>query len=206
MKRKIIFILLIPFVIEFIISFSSCKCQCNTYYQNYAIDSLLNVNNINNAGMYANITQSDSIPKNAYGISVSMKTRTTAYNEKKSAPTFFTPAYAMGCHCDTYIYSAKDSIAVLKIFTLNDFDSNHKAGAEVSDYFKVYNSQDYSFKTIADYMQKPPKQITGGYMWELDLTLLLMTAPTNVTNQFKVQIKLADGRFFEAETSPIDLI
>lgn len=156
--------------------------------------------------MYANITQSDSVPKNAYGISISMHTITTAYNEKKSTPTLLTPAYASMCHCDTYIYTATNNIAQLKIFTLNDFDANHKAGAEVSDYFKVYNPQDYSFKTIADYIQKPPKQISGAYMWDLELTLLLMTPPNSVTNQFKVQITLPDGRFYEAETKAIDFI
>ena len=86
-----------------------------------------------------------------------------------------------------------------------DFDSNHLANSDISDYFKVYKK--YSFTSIKDYLKNSNLVLFDESSLDMTFDLLLMTPPASSKQQkFKVQITLSDGRILEKETSEIKLI
>ena len=128
---------------------------------------------------------------------------------KQTNSFFIQSTYATSVpDCYDYIYSAIDSIESIKIFTLNNFDNQHSENSDITDCFRVARA----YSSIEEYV----KNIN--YTYECDdfetlpwkdimIDLLLMTAPTTTNNQqFKVQIKLSDGRILEQQTSEIELL
>lgn len=190
-------------------------CDClDTVLKNYSNLSIT-VDNLDNGGEKPVVTNSTTVPKNAYGIKVNFHREIVAFN-KKALPTFFQSAYAFSCECPPPLeILAKDSIVTFKIFSVYDFDSNHSSNSDISEFFKIFNYDSYS--TINVYLNS--KINYGHYYsnsaWTLydeselkfEMTLLLMTPPKiNTTNKFRIQITLSDGRVFEQETTDIDFI
>jgi len=206
--KKVLFILMLPVVIEVI---ASC-CDClEIIYKNYSNQSIV-INNLDNSGAEPIITSSNTIPKNAYGIKVGLHREIVACN-RKNIQTFIQSAYATSCECPPpNQFLPKDSVTSFKILTLYDFDLNHSADSDISDYFKIYNQ--FSFITITDYLKSDKDYYSNSNLilynendLEIELDLLLMTAPSiNITHKFKIQIVLSDGRILEQETSEIELI
>lgn len=92
----------------------------------------------------------------------------------------------------------------IKVYTLNDFDGTHPAGADLSGNFKVYRN--YAFMTMEDYLKYADVTLYDERQLDIRIDLLLMTAPAITDqHQFKVQMALSDGRVLETETSTIEL-
>lgn len=191
--------------------FSGDCCDCiEPVLKNYSNLSMT-LGNLDNSGEKPIITNSKTVPKNAYGIGVSFQRELVACS-KKSFPTFFQSAYAFSCNCPPELQiMAKDSITAVKIFTVYDFDDSHSARSDISDYFKVYKYN--SFVSIAEYLNSMNDYIYSGWTLydeselEFEVTLLLMTTPKiDKTNKFKVQVTLSDGRVLEQDTDEIDFI
>ena len=200
MKRKILFLLLFPIMVQLVVSCCSCVEPLIQHYSNKSIS----LQNLDNSGSEPVPSTSGSIAKTAYGIRLQVIREKTACIQKQTS-LFITSAYAMSCDCPPLNqYIPKDSITSIKIYTLNDFDSSHLSNADISDYFKVYNL--FSFSTINNYLKKSSSILYDESELETKADLLLMTPPiVNTQHKFNIQITLSDGRIFQ-ETLQIELI
>lgn len=199
--KKIIFILLLPLILEIVVS--CCECV-DPIFQNYT-NKAISINNLDNSGKEPIVSASTAIIKTAYGIRIQLHREKIACIEGPNS-IFIQSAFATSCDCPPpYQFLPKDSITTIKILSLNDFNSNHSANSEISDYFKVFNH--YSFSTIQEYLKNTRSVLNYESEFEIKIDLLLMTAPTiNNQQKFRVQITLSDGRILEQETSIIELI
>jgi len=209
MKRKviIIFFLLAPIVDLF---YSCCPCDIETKYISYSHKSLL-LKNLDNSGEKAIETGNLQLNKNAYGIRLYLtREKNTVACIKRINSIFIQSAYATSCECrPEYIYNASDSITSIRVFTLYKFDYQHPENSDITNYFKV--RQTYS--DVDEYIESIYYTNEKDWRWfepietELEIDLLLMTAPTTDNNhKFKIQIELSDGRILEQETTEIQLL
>ena len=207
MKKKLIilFLLLVPIASLF---YSCWECD-PTAPASYSHKTLL-LKNLDNSGERAVETESLQINKNAYGIRLFLTREQSFVASVKQINSFFIQSvYATSVpDCYKYLYSAIDRIESIKIFTLKNFDNQHSANSDVTDYFK--EAQTYSS------VEKYVKNLNYSYEWnefdtfpwkELIANLMLMAVPTTTGNQqFKIQVKLSDGRILEQQTSEIELL
>ncbi len=199
-SRKILFILLFPFMAEFIVS--CCNCG-ETFFKHYTNKSIW-VNNLDNSGKLPVQMPADSIVKTAFGIRLQFTREETAFF-KIPASLFIQNACATSCKCPPSVrYSPKEQVTAIKIFTLNEFDGNHPANSDISIYFKVYKQNSFTF--IKEFLNNLNLVFDNEIESEIDLDLLLMTPPTiNKLHKFKVQVTFSDGRVLEEETPAIKL-
>jgi hypothetical protein len=201
----ILFLLLTPIASLF----HSCRCDKSATSVSYSHQTLL-VKNLDNSGQYAIETNSTQINKNAYGIRLTLirEKEIVAYIRKQNNSIFVQSAYAISVRCPEYIYSAKDSIVSIKIFTLNDFDEQHLENSDISDYFRIKNLKIEDYLASIDYKYVSYRmEEFEDIMRELRIDLLLMTTSTMTNNhQFKIQIILSDGRILEQETTKVQLL
>ncbi len=201
MCRKILFIILLPLIAEVLMACCKCDATIVSYYTHTKISVL----NLDNSGASASVTSASSVLKTAYGIRLKLfREQTACLNPQKTF--FISTAQAFKCDCGVDSLLLRDSITAIKVFTMYDFDNNHLANADVSDYFKVYKP--YSFSKIADYLKSSKEvQFYIEKFLEVDIDLLLMNPPAlNTQHKFKVQVTFSDGRILVQETPAIDLI
>jgi hypothetical protein len=202
-KRKVLILLIVPFVFQ--IS-GSCiiggNCDDPEIYH-YSFQSI-SVEHLDNSGPMPAVS-SGPVLKHAYAVRVDIDREKIATIIALPRFSFFQSAYASGdCAPDEFIPA--DTLSSFKIFTLQDFDDNHAAGSDVSDYFRISNPSAYT--ALDDYIDMYGASVVYN-RGDLDtsLQILLMTPPTlNTTHQFRVQIELTDGRVLESTTTTIDLI
>lgn len=178
---------------------SCCYCEGGVEYK-FAVTSTA-VYNLDNSGMEPKITDADTIGKSAYGIELKLA---TAKITKADVHPFslINSASAMKCVCYSFNGTSKDSVVSIQIFTVNDFDPSHKAGADVTDIFYsdgknpmpaggIYNQPLYSgaFK---------PDAIVYKFM--------LMHIPTNPSCQFRVVLNLGNQTVMDLLTKPVTLL
>ncbi len=197
--RTTLFILLFPFIAH--VFWSCCSCE-NTEVFEISTCSFA-VEHINNSGEKPVITSEDEIGKNAYGIQLAMeKSESLCFHGKSLfiAPTL--NAFKCDCLLDEYI--ALDTIQDIRVRTVNDFDMEHPAGTDVSEYF--FSDQEDVYISISDLMLR----INGPnflYNGSSTFNLLLLTAPMQgVEHQFNIEIDMTDGRSFIEQTDKVDLI
>ena len=200
--KKVVFLLLFPLLAEVVVSCCNCVEPVIQRYTNKTIS----VTNLNNSGAAPESTNADTVVKRAFGIRVLLERERLACLEKKMPSLFMQSAYAFSCGCEPALqYLPKDSIESISIYTLNEFDNSHAAGADVSDYFKVYG--DYHFRTIENYVKNTSPTLFNDQDLKPQIDFLLMTAPAvSGEHRFRVQIKLSDGRILQSESSPIKLV
>jgi hypothetical protein len=213
MRLKVLILLVLPFAAQVIVA---CCGEClDTILKNYS-NKIMTVANLDNSGIQPVVTNSSSVSKDAYGIKINIQRELVACAEK-SMLTFFSSAYAWSCQCPpTLAMVAKDSIISFKVFTVYDFDADHPANSDVSEFFRVPEFNVYN--TIPEYLNFQSRFAYYQYSYpkwtlfddeqlDFEITLLLMTPPKiKTTNQFKIEITLSDGRIFEQETTEIDFI
>jgi hypothetical protein len=200
--NKIFIIILFPLIAE--VAVSCCDCLTTTSGR-YTHKNIL-VHNIDNSGSEIKATTANSVYKEAFGIRIKLNREKTACFIPRHS-IFIQTAYATSCDCPPEIeFLAKDSVTTIKIFTLNDFDAKHSANSDISDYFKVFDQQHFSFSTISGFLKKDNTTLFNERELEATLNLLLMTPPSlNKNHSFKIVINLSDGRILQGITTPIDL-
>ncbi|WP_221390570.1 DUF5034 domain-containing protein [Dyadobacter sp. NIV53] len=199
--NKILLLLLFPLMAEVLVACCDCTDPLIGHYTNKTIV----VNNIDNSGSEPMTTTANSVPKEAYGIRTQLNREETAcLNPFKYL--FIQTAYATSCGCPPpNQLLARDSVIAIQIFTLNDFDVNHPANSDISDYFKIFKGS--SFSTIANFIKMYNTVLYSKSELELSFDALLMIPPNlNQNNYFKIKIILSDGRTLEGTTTSIDLI
>ena len=202
MKTKIITFLLLPLMLDMLVA---C-CDCDDPEKHiYTIDNL-SIRSIDNRGSQPVEIDAGTVPKNAYGIKVRLPLRMVAYNRPAIRPLFSTAAYATSCGCPpSLVYSPTDSIVSFKVVTLNNFDNQHPAGADVTSLFQVFKASNRSYQSIANYLASDAPVYNHKLDENVELTLLLMQAPAEGQHQFHIEIKLSDNRLLSGSTSIITL-
>ena len=210
-KRAIIlFFLLVPITS---VLFHSCRCpDVETQYR-YFSHKALSLRNLDNSGRQAVESEALQLNKNAFGIRLTIEREvvSTTTTRRNRCNPFIQSAYAVSWECPPeFIYSAKDSIVSIKIFTMNDFDIQHPENSDVTGLFRVA----HSFSTIENFVaninysfESHSESNFERWMRELSIDLLLMTPPTaNNKQQFEVQVALSDGRILKQQTTEIELL
>ena len=210
MKNKLIilFFLLVP--VASALFYACCPCDVETQHSNYSHKAIF-LKNLDNSGEKAIESESLQLNKNAYGIRLYLeREKVVVARAKPINSIFFQSTYATSCECPPeFLYFPSDSIVSIKIFTVNNFDSQHFENSDVTDYFRVGVSS-----TIESYVAKMRYTYASGYAYgveywekELKLDLLLMTAPiANNKQQFEIHVALSDGRILKQQTPEIELL
>lgn len=201
--RKIIFLLLFPLVAEVVVS--CCDCSDYILTQLFYTNKTITVTNLDNGGPEIKETVVPVVTKTAYGLRAVIQTEKLACI--KTCPSLFIgSAYAFKCGCGPdYQYSPKDTIISIKVFTEKDFDDSHPAGAEISDYFKVFKP--YLFSDINHYLVNQENVFVGYKEIVVTFDLLLMTPPASgVQHQFRIEVGLTDGRVLTETAKEVSLI
>lgn len=180
-----------------------CDCLDPTYF-NYTNCSLT-INILDNSGAEPIVIQSNTIPKEAFGIRVIINRNEDICKAKTRKSIFFQSAYAIYCDCPPeFQYLPLDSITSVKIFTIKDFDSEHLENTDVSDYFFVYRR--HEFYKIDEYIEGIETIVYDFEYQPFEFDLLLMSTPTISTeHQFKMAVELSDGRTLNALTEVLEL-
>ncbi len=194
--KRIIVLMLLPLLLDvLIVSCCDCAPPANFSYTNCS----LVIQNIDNSGAQPVISEIGEIPKEAFGMRFEI-TRKENVCMAKSLPLFSSTAFATSCYCPPDLYHPLDSIVWMKVLTVNNFDSLHLAGTDISAYFKVVNR---GYPDIDSFINnsKAVLPYTLDSIFQFDV-LLLTPADNNGPHEFKVQVSLSDGRLFE-ELSPM---
>lgn len=203
MKRvnKIILLLMLPLMVELVIS--CCDC-IETTFLDYTNCSLT-INNLDNSGVSPVIAESNSISKDSYGIRLSIKRSENVCEVKRTNSFFIQSAYATSCDCPPeFQYMPLDSIISLKISTINDFSTNHPCCSDITELFYVFQGKE--FTAISDYVQNIETNLYDIINPSFEFDILLMTPPTiGIEHEFEVSIELSDGRILNATTGIIKL-
>lgn len=182
----------------------SC-CECiETTFLNYTNCSL-SINNLDNSGVSPVITQATAISKNAYGVRISINRSESICEVKRNNSLFFQSANATSCRCPPeFQYMPLDSIISIVIVTVNDFDSEHKTGSDVSELF--YTFKENEFTKLREYIKNLETELYDFVDPTFEFDILLMFPPTiGLEHQFEISIELSDGRIFKAHTRKIEL-
>jgi len=212
MARKIVLLLLAPFMIE--IATGCCDCDNVAPPMGFYSYKAIQLENLDNRGADPVVSVSGPYLREAYGLRVHLYQDLIA---RAATPAgFFTSAYAFSCRCnDTPSIPQRDSITDVRIITLRDFDASHSAGADISDLFRVHNEvyHDEELLALNEYITSPALNYKSSYSTgnssSRDITfdiLLFGPPPASGLYKFNIQFILSDGRVLEEETPEIELM
>ena len=200
---KVLLVIIIPVFIEILVSCCNCPAIRYSTYMHCSVE----ISNVDNSGERPILTKSDTIKKDSYGISASIKrSENICKIYKPQQSIFFQSAYATSCNCPPeFEYSARNRIIAINVVTLEDFDATHPANTDVSEYFMVYNFSKED--SINNYIKN--LETTLYFVQEedpLQFYLLLKTPPTSGSKQqFRVDISLSDESLLSMQTNLLEL-
>lgn len=201
--KKALLLLFLPVMVNMIVACCNCLDSVVLLYTYKEFS----VSNLDNSGAQPREITTGAVPKAAYGLRMQIAAEEVVRLDNPVS-LFGQAAYARytKCRCggDTY-YHPRDTITSINVITLNNFNSSHPAGADVSAYFKILES--YSLSTISEYLKKAQDNLFNDGLYDKKLLdLLLMTAPDAAgAYKFRVQVVVSDGRILEQDTPTIDL-
>lgn len=198
--KKVAFVLAVIFLIRLI---TSC-CRCNEPDKMYYLFDDISVHNLDNSGEFADVSMSEHILKNAFGLQVELAIK-KGTNPFVPRSIDFSVANATSCDCVYERYLPKDTISSLLIFTVNDFDEKHIAGSDVSSCFKVVTPN--GFISINEYL-KFPEMIYENWIPEKERIALYLLQPPTILDEkhsFKVEIGFSNGEFVSLISKPVYL-
>jgi len=166
----------------------------------------LSVTSLDNSGEKPQIALSDTILKSAYGIRVNIERKEGHCEIADRHPSFFQLANAISCDCPPELqYLPLDSLMAVKVFSVNEFDESHWKNSDVSNFFYVYGS--YEFTPIPEFINHLPATLYDWTNTNFEFDILLMTPPEfGSEHQFIIVVELSDSRELEAQTNLIKFI
>ena len=212
MKARIIvlFLLLVPIVSIF---YSCCNCYNVVTDDRGYSHKALSLKLLDNSGAAVIESEALQLNKNAFGIRLYLTRvgceecgENIISQNIKQLSTIFTPsAFAFACDCPPdFAYLPLERIESIKIFTLNNFDSTHPEGSDITDYFR---SAGGSFQKVESLVSSLYYDWAMQLPSDLKIDLLLMVAPTTDNKlQLKIEVALSDGRILEQQTPEIKLL
>jgi hypothetical protein len=197
--KKVLFIILTTFSIRVIISCCDCL-QPEEYF--YSFD-YFSVYNLDNSGKLPIISETNTVPKEAYGIQIDFSLIRISLNHTKTF-MMFPEGKAFDCFCKDTLFTARDTISSIEVLTIKDFDLQHPANSDVSELFKVLTYSMYL--TLQEYLDQPEKVYYSYMPAKEPLSLFLLRTPDNIgEQQFKIEIMFSDQRMLSLTTNPVIL-
>ena len=179
-----------------------CNCADEIFYQ-FKVNKV-EVSNLDNSGIVPVPTQGDTVNKKAYCLGIIMTTTKVAL-QKNAVPNLFvqTASAQVDCFCGGGFYGQMaDTLLSLRIYTVNDFDSTHRAGAEINSYF----FSDGRYPLAANGLFNQPLYSYDFASPSYVYNYMLMHEPQfSSLCQFKVEVDFSN-RKYELLTKPINLL
>ncbi len=200
---KVFFLLSLPILLEVMIA---C-CKCSPTQESNFVNCDFEAHHLIFTGDYPEITTADSTLKTVYGIQIAVNRKENICSAQSSF--YFNAAYACSC-VPLYSFNATNAITKINIITINEFDEQHLAGSDISDYFIAEEySKSYSipnYINTRDSILYSDVSFTDSNFDEWTTDLFLKTPPAgNSEHQFKVIVTFSDGQILEEQLSPIKL-
>ncbi len=157
---------------------------------------------LDNSGKEPIEDTSGSVSAKAYGIRL-LLTKALIAHQQRPVSFLMTPAYAFSCGCPPEEeITARDSITQIRIFSLQDFDAQHGAGSDISEYFRIL--EDSYFLSIAEYLPKASTTLFSSLDLEQQVDFLLIQLPAeSKLYRFRIDISLTNGQVLSYTTSDI---
>jgi len=172
---------------------------CDTYEEFDYRWQKLELLHLNNAGREP-IFATTEIAKEAYGMRVKLHPRIVS-----QAVSFHPFNQAMALSCQQDVYNNPSYIETVTIYSVNQFSESIEAEADVTSLFKARRTGDNSefYESVNELVAS-----WGGSSQDLlrSFDIYLMEPPTAGTHQFRVDIKLSNGRHLIDTSAPIELI
>lgn len=205
-NSKVIFLLLLPFILEIA---ASC-CRCDAPVKSSYVHCSFTTNNLNIINGISSVSISGFISKDNYGIQLNVNRKELTCSAPTQSFSLMSSAYACSC-APGFEFEATNTITSITVSTVNDFDATHLGGSDITSYFEVnYLSEVYSltdFIAVIKTKLYALDSFVAGNLSEFIADLSLATAPILGTqHQFEVQIVLSDGQILSQQTIPVDLI
>jgi len=199
---KLLLLLCIALVVDLTIS-GCCECVEPLYYDytNCSIEVAL----LDNSEERAKVTEQSELDKDAFGLRLKISRSENTCMRKAPFSIFSQTAYGFSCDCPPEIqYSPLDSILNIKIVSLNDWDSEHPAGSDVSDAFFVNKRTEFiALPEYDEYLDEDPEYADFP---ETYFDFFLMAPPSQeATHQFQVTVEISDGRTIQNISNTIKL-
>ena len=192
---------MLPLMVELIIA--CCDCLETTYFK--YTNCSMTLSNLDNSGAKPIVAQTNTISKRAFGIRIAINRNENTCEVILNKSLFFQTAYATSCGCPPEVqYLPLDSIVSVVITTINDFNTQHPENTDVSKYFNVFHGNE--FTGIDEYIGNIDNILYDFANPAYVFDLLLMSPPTiGIDHEFKVTVKLSDGRIFNTLTGLLEL-
>jgi hypothetical protein len=200
MRNKVLIIFLLFISADV---FMAC-CRCDFSKVGVFYHKSIGLQHLDNSGAQPVLVSTDTLNKNAYGLRVKF-TRDLVAKASNTFSLMSSSAYAMKCDCANDYITSGDTVSQIQCFTLYDFDANHPANSDISDYWR-----ELSYEKLLD-LDKLKRSLNEMFKNEQDLSksvdILLMHAPTiGVSHQFKIVLTLSNGKTIEQTSTPIYLL
>jgi hypothetical protein len=160
-----------------------CFCACSKHSPSVYEVVGMSLGNSNNTGEDPVDATTDSVPKQAYAIKITLNEVMRIKKEGDAQENGFIN---------------EDKLTSLNIFSLNNFDGTHPAGASLNSYFLTQLSTSSTIDAFISKGQIGGGKYNGGnYIdsWSTEQYLYLMSPPGSAGSQsFVVEIGFSDGR------------
>ncbi|MDH7463045.1 DUF5034 domain-containing protein [Chitinophagaceae bacterium 26-R-25] len=178
-----------------------CNCPEGLRYL-FAIDKI-KLQILDNSGPNPVVASADTLCKKCYGVLLELETVKVGQHKTRQ-PLFMESAYAGVCEClsSGFIGDSKDTIQSIQVFTALDFDSTHKAGADVTSYFFVDGTKPLPANGIFN----QPIYTNTEEPKPIDYNFILMHESAYSQCQFRIVVTVASGKQFEQTTAVTHLI
>lgn len=200
--KKILLILLFPFMAQALVACCDCPPVINGLFTNQSFTVL----HLDNSGALPEPPQGDSVSRSQYAMRLEVATEKTARLWQKR-PSFFASANAaFDCFCDDSYLFAKDSITAIFISSDRDFDAAHPTGSDLSHYFRSYTPDQQ--QTITEFLQTTRQAFmdqSDRNNYIVNLRLVQPPVQAGRYHTFSVRLQLSDGRTLETTASPVKL-
>lgn len=194
------------FLIGFLLAGVTSCCECTEWpTQPSIVIQDFSLLNIDNNGSWPVLSESQSLNRNAFGLAI-------VFARRKGQAVSLRDAYPLDpfqSHCCEKGKPSEWAVEHIRIYTVTDYDDEHAAGSEVTDYFRLVTG------SPARYISYEPlnELRTGVFHNSFDsngnyvMPVLLMNPPSAPKIvQFKVTVKF---RYiyeeFEMVTNPVTL-
>jgi hypothetical protein len=196
--KKIGIVFFIAFTARLVISCCHCPDPKTSHYTYTSFQTF----NLDNSGAGPVVSETNIIPKKAYGIRVEFSLKQVTVNSANFNSLFSEARADCICAPDSTL-TARDTISSIVITTVNDFDSQHLANSAVTDLFKALISQSYI--PITDFINNP-EMVFHVKPVDETIDLYLITPPGIAGEQsFKFYIALSDQRVLSGTTQVVNL-
>lgn len=204
--QKVLFLLLLPLLAQFL---AAC-CDCLSTTVKNLTHCSFSISPIDNSGAAPVVAQSTAVPREAFGIRLTILLKENICEAAPAKNLFINSAYAASCNCDDDMqHTIKSDIEEIRIYALKDFATGKPANTDITEHFYVYMPDDLKneFTPLTFFLEGKQPMFPSLNNLTVELDMLLMTPPTaGSEQQFKVEVLLSDGRVFESETSVLELV